>query len=96
MNVDVFNNEQKVLLNGICKGEKLSTLKREEVLDSLLFSKQIVEDAMMADLIDSTFAAVKALSVEEWDAIKMLAPFDVAVDPYAEDVAEVPTDEEVL
>lgn len=96
MMVEVFNNEQKVLLNGICKGEKMSAMKREDVMESLLFSKQIVEDAMMADLVDSTFSAVKAMSDKEWDEVKMYAPFEVAVDPYEEDVAEVPVDEDIL
>ena len=96
MMVEIFNNEQKVLLNGICKGERLSAMTREVVMESLLFSKQIVEDDMMADLVDSTFSAVKALSDKEWDEVKMFIPFAVAVDPYEEDIAEVPTDEDVL
>ena len=95
VDIDIFNNEERVLLNGICKNEELATLSRERVLDSLTFSKQITDDkdTMILDLLDSTYSKIKVLEENEWDALKNLTPFPVAVMP-EDDVEEVPTDEE--
>lgn len=94
MATDLFNNEERVLINGICKNEKLSGLTRTDVVNSLLFSRQICEDGMMADLIDGTIEKVNALTDSEWDELKMKTPFPVA--QTAEDeVSEVPEDEDV-
>lgn len=95
VDADIFDNEERVLVNGICKNEKLSTLTRQKVLDSLTFSKQITNDSdmMILGLLDSTYAKVKAMTDEEWDALKVLTPFPVAVMPQ-DDVEVVPADEE--
>ncbi len=95
VDIDVFNNEERVLINGICKDEKLSTITRQKVLDSLNFSKQISTDAMIMDLLDSTSSKMKVMTDEEWDALKVLTPFPVAVLPQ-DDVEVVPSDEEEL
>ena len=94
--VDVFNNEERVLINGICKGEKLSSLTREDVLASLTFSRQIADDGdtMITDLLDGTAAKVRAMTDDEWEELKMNVPLLVA--QTAEDeVSEVPEDEDV-
>lgn len=94
MQIDIFNNEERVLLNGICKNESLSSLTKEDVLNSLLFSRQIAneDDTMITDLIDSTSFKVKNMTEDEWNELKMKVPFPVAL--LAEDeVSEVPTDE---
>lgn len=79
MGIMVFNNEEKILINGISKGAKLSELKKDEAFNALMFARQITndDDAMMCDLIDGTMEKVKDMSDAEWDEIKMLIPFDV-------------------
>lgn len=93
----VFNNEEKVLVNAVCKGKKLSELSKEDAVLALVFSRQITndDDAMMLELIDGTMEKVKGMTDAEWDELKMLTPFDVVADG-VEDVSEVPADEEVL
>lgn len=91
---ELFNNEEKVLINGICKNEKLSALTKADVLNSLSFSRQICEDGMMADLIDGAIEKVNALTDHEWDELKFRTPFPVAQTAEAE-VSEVPLDEDV-
>lgn len=88
----LFNNEERVLLNAICKNEKLSALEREDVLASLLFSRQITNDseAMVIDLLDGAIAKVQQLTDAEWDKLKMLTPFPAVTG----DEDEVPTDED--
>ena len=97
VDIDIFDNEERVLVNGICKNEKLSTLTRQKVLDSLTFSKQITNDSdmMILGLLDSTYTKVKAMTDDEWDALKVLTPFPVAVTPQ-DDVEIVPADENMI
>lgn len=82
MKTMVFNNEEMVLINGICSGEKLSEMKKENLVQSLLFSRQITADdnAMMVDLIEGTLETVKGISDAEWDELKLMIPFPVAYD----------------
>lgn len=90
----MFNNEERIVLNGICNNEKLDFSKKS-VLDSLLFSEQVVADEMMIDLIKGISEKISALSDEEWTEVRKQIPFSVALVP-EDEVAEVPTDEEVL
>ena len=90
----MFNNEERIVLNGICNNEKLDFSKKS-VLDSLLFSEQVVADEMMIDLIKGISEKISALSDEEWTEVRKQIPFSVALVP-EDEVAEVPTDKEVL
>lgn len=90
----MFNNEERIVLNGICNNEKLDFSKKS-VLDSLLFSEQVIADEMMIDLIKGISEKISALSDEEWTEVRKQIPFSVALVP-EDEVAEVPTDEEVL
>ncbi len=90
----MFNNEERIVLNGICNNEKLDFSKKS-VLDSLLFSEQVVTDEMMIDLIKGISEKISALSDEEWVEVRKQIPFPVALVP-EDEVAEVPTDEEVI
>ena len=96
MKTMVFNNEEMVLINAICKNEKVSELTRGKVVQSLVFSRQITndDDSMMIELIDGVMETVNSLSDAEWDELKLNIPFSVVYGE--EDVAEVPTDEELL
>lgn len=95
MLIDIFNNDERILLNNICKNEKLPELTQAQVLESLLFSRQVVneDDSMLVDLVDGTYSKVKGLTEDEWSELKMQVPFPVPL--VAEDeVSEVPTDED--
>lgn len=77
--IDIFDNEERILINGICKNEKLSRLTKNDVLNALRFSRQITDenDSMMIDLIESTYEKVGNMSEAEWEKVKMLTPFPV-------------------
>lgn len=96
MDIDIFNNEERVLINSISKGENLTALTRTDVLNSLTFSRQIANegDTMITGLLDGAIAKMNAMSDEEWDKLKMSIPFPVAQIAESE-VSEVPMDEEV-
>lgn len=96
MGINIFNNEERVLINGICKNEKLASLSKKNVLDALAFSRQIADesDAMIIGLLDGAITKLEAMSDGEWDELKMATPFPVA--QTAEDeVSEVPMDAEI-
>lgn len=77
MGIDVFNNEERILINSICKNEMLSDLMRGDVKTSLVFSKQISADSMIIDLLDGIIAKIESMTDAEWDKLKMLTPFPV-------------------
>lgn len=97
VDVNYFNNEEKVLINGICMNEKLSELTRNDAEVSLLFSAQITneDDTMMMNLINGTLSKVQKLSDAEWDELKMLTPFPVAANE-EDDISEVPDEEDEI
>lgn len=91
----IFNNEESLLINNICRNEEIFELTRDKVIQSLRFSQQIAskDDTLVSDLIDSTLAKMESLSDFDWEALRMHIPFPVSL--YAEDeVSEVPEDEE--
>lgn len=45
-----FNNEERILLNNICKDESLTKLTKEDVKTSLMISREIVNDDLMQRL----------------------------------------------
>ena len=64
-----FNNEERILLNNICKDESLTKLTKEDVKTSLMISREIVND----DLLDT----LENMPEQEWKQTKMLLPFPV-------------------
>ena len=48
-----FNNEERILLNNICKDESLTKLTKEDVKTSLMISREIVNDDLVERLLKS-------------------------------------------
>lgn len=97
VDINYFNNEEKVLINGICKNENISSLKRNDVEVSLLFSASVTDesDTMMMNLISGAVIKIQNMSDADWDEMKMFVPFHV-VATEEDDVSEVPDDEDVI
>ena len=95
MGVERFTDEERVLINQICKNEKLSTLTKADVLKTVMFSQQVAgdDDDMVSDLLEEVFDKLKDMTDAEWDELKMLVPLPVAINP-EDDVSEVPDDQE--
>lgn len=79
MGIENFNNEERILINGICKNENLNKLTKKNMEDYLKFSCQITDesDTMLTGLIEGTCSKVESMTEEEWDKLKMLVPFPV-------------------
>ena len=72
-----FNNEERILLNNICKDESLTKLTKEDVKTSLMISREIVNDDLMVELIDDLLDTLENMPEQEWKQTKMLLPFPV-------------------
>jgi len=86
-----FNNDERMLINSICKNEPLSTLTKDAVLRSLKFSRQIVneKELMVVNLMDGIISKVQNMTDSEWDEIKMNVPLDVAFSADADGSEEI-------
>ena len=92
-----MTNEEKVFLNGICKGsgEYLKALTKKDVMEALAFARSVSneEDAMVMDMVNGLMDKVQSLSEEDWNSVKMQIPFPV-IQTHEDEVAAVPEDEE--
>lgn len=65
-----FNNEERILLNNICKDESLTKLTKEDVKTSLMISREIVNDDLMVELIDDLLDTLENMPEQEWNRQK--------------------------
>lgn len=79
LGIETFNNDERILINNICKNENLLKLTKNDVKNSLIFSREIADkdDAMVIGLIDSLCETLTDMPEEEWNKLKMLTPFPV-------------------
>ena len=80
MVINCFNDEQRVLLNGICMGIRQKELTKERVKELLIISKENVNDDMVLELIDSTFDDLDLIKEDDWNELKAFLPFEVDAD----------------
>ena len=77
MLIDLFNNEERILLNSICTSERLSSLTKDVLLESLTFSRHITnddDDGMSIDLLEGVIEKVANLSDDDFNTLKMSIP----------------------
>lgn len=81
MGIGFFNEDERILINAICKGEKLDKLTKKDAEEYLFFARQITneEDEMTIDLVETTYQKVQNMTEEEWNQIKMLTPLPVSI-----------------
>lgn len=92
--IDLFDNEERLLLNSIVNGSKVTSVERKTIVDGLAFSRSIADDTddMIMGLIDGTLSKVTALSNDEWNSIRLLFPLPV-LNSAEDDVSEEELDE---
>lgn len=79
MGIENFNNEERILINGICKNENLNKLTKKNMEDYLKFSCQITDesDTMLTGFIEGACSKFESMTEAEWEKLKMLVPFPV-------------------
>ena len=74
---DLFDNDERVLINRIVKGENLSSYKKSNLVQSLMFQQSILgeeSDIDVRELVSATLSKVNLLTDDEWEEIKKNIP----------------------
>lgn len=74
---DLFDNDERVLINRIVKGENLSSYKKSNLVQSLMFQQSILgeeSDIDVRELVSATLSKVNLLTDDEWEDIKKNIP----------------------
>lgn len=87
-NINLFTEEEKLFLNKVTENELKETVKRENILKTLKFSKSASnkDDADIIELVDGVYGKISSFSDDEWDKIVKNMPFSVSIS--SDDVTE--------
>lgn len=87
-NVNLFTEEEKLFFNKVLENKLTDTIKRDDILKILNFSKAASnkDDTYIAELIDGVYGKISSFSDDEWDKIFKNMPFSVSIS--SDDVAE--------
>lgn len=94
MDYDIFDNSERIILNGNAQGINVSELSKKRILENLNIAKSVSTEPELLDTINGLIAKVNRITDDEWSALCLKLPFPVAVDAET-NVDEVPSDEEV-
>lgn len=94
IDISVFDNEERVLVNKICEGANVAELTKARLMTSLSVSRNIVAEQDILDFLDGLISKVERITDEEWDCLKMRLPFETYYDA-ENNVDEVPADEDI-
>jgi len=80
INIDIFNNDERILINKGSQGFTLKEFTRQRFLDNLKFALNITVDPMIANLVDELKTKVMLLSEDEWNALTLKLPLKTLYD----------------
>lgn len=96
IDVDVFDNDERIVVNKSCEGIPITDFTRGRFLANLAFSRSISsDDDDVLGLLDGLIAKVERITDEEWGRLRVKIPFEVYYDAES-NVDEVPLDEEAI
>ena len=78
--IDMFDNNEKLLINEACKGVAVKDLTRDRLLKGFLFARNVSTEQDILEMLEGLIAKVESLSDEDWDSMKMRVPFDTCYD----------------
>lgn len=94
IDVDVFDNDERIIVNKACEGTPIADFTRTGFLTNLAFARSISTDQDVLNLLDGLIAKTERISDDEWDGLKAKIPFATYYDADS-NVDEVPQDEAV-
>lgn len=94
VDIDVFDNDERIIVNKACEGVNVLSFSRDAFLAHLTFARNISTEQDILGLLDGLIAKVEHISDVEWDNIKSKVPFATYYDAES-NVDEVPIDEAV-
>lgn len=94
IDIDLFDNDERIIINKACEGAPISTFTRSGFLTNLHFARSISTEQDVLDLLDGLTAKIDRVSEQEWEDLKLKLPFETY---YGEEttVDVVPQDEAV-
>lgn len=94
IDVDVFDNDERIIVNKACEGTPIADFTRTGFLTNLAFARSISTEQDVLNLLDGLIAKTEHISDDEWDGLKAKIPFATYYDADS-NVDEVPQDEAV-
>lgn len=94
IDVDVFDNDERIIVNKACEGTPIAYFTRTGFLANLNFARSISTEQDVLNLLDGLIAKTERISDDEWDGLKAKIPFATYYDADS-NVDEVPQDEAV-
>lgn len=94
IDVDVFDNDERIIVNKACEGTPIADFTRTGFLANLAFARSISTEQGVLNLLDGLIAKTERISDNEWDGLKAKIPFATYYDADS-NVDEVPQDEAV-
>lgn len=94
IDVDVFDNDERIIVNKACEGTPIADFTRTGFLTNLAFARSISTEQDVLKLLDGLIAKTERISDDEWDGLKAKIPFATYYDADS-NVDEVPQDEAV-
>lgn len=94
IDVDVFDNDERIIVNKACEGTPIADFTRTGFLTNLAFARSISTEQDVLNLLDGLIAKTERISDDEWDGLKAKIPFATYYDADS-NVDEVPQDEAV-
>lgn len=92
IDIDVFDTDERIVVNKACEGTPISEFTRERFMTNLIFARKISTEQDIIDLLDGIITKVEDISESEWETIKNKIPFGIYYD-VENNVDEVPIDE---
>lgn len=94
IDVDVFDNDERIIVNKACEGIPIADFTRAGFLTNLTFARNISTEQDVIDMLDGLISKTEHISDEEFDSLKAKIPFFTYYDAES-NVDEVPQDEAV-
>lgn len=94
IDIDVFDNDERIIVNKACEGAPIADFTRTGFLANLKFARSISTEQDVLDTLDGLVAKTERISNEEWDSLKAKMPLDTYYDAES-NVDDVPEDEAI-
>lgn len=78
--MEIFNNEEKILINKASEGTANLRLSKESLLAHLYFVRSISTDADISYLLEGLIDKSERLTEDEWETIFNKLPFETDYD----------------
>lgn len=88
LTIDMFDNDERIILNGLAETTPISKLSKKLCLAQLSFSHEACADDDMSAVLDGLISKLEAISDEEWSKLRLSLPFEVWAEAEDFDILE--------